>query len=226
MTKSKNNTAPAGESFSLIPNHKLLALYAAMAKSRAIAEQARAQLPRQRAPKSVDSILGHEAAVAGAAFDLRKQDTLVHTLWPDTALKAINSTVANAPTISAAIKSALAEKNNQRVTLLFSSGKASAQPAWRKALAVAAENRLPILFLSLDRSPDADPTVNLAGIPVMSVDGNDVVAIYRVTTESTTYARKGRGPTLIDCRLSIPGDPIENIKRYLALKGLKPEAIR
>lgn len=225
MTKSKISTPPAGESFSLIPNHKLLALYAAMAKSRAIAEQARAQLPGQRVSKSVDSILGHEAAVAGTTFDLQARDTLVPTLWPGDALTAINPNAAAAPTIAAAIRAALARKDNHRITLLFSSAKSSAQPAWHKALNVAAENRLPILFLSLNHASSEEPALKPEVLPVITVDGNDVVAVYRVATESMTYARKGRGPTLIDCSLSIPGDPLKNMEQYLAQKGLKPAAL-
>lgn len=233
MTKSKNNTAPAGEGFSLIPNSKLLALYAAMAKIRALAEQEQAQLPKQRMPKSskfLDSILGHEAAVTGAAIDLKAHDTLVPSLWPDATLQAINSSVSLAPTLTAAIRTALAEKNNQKITLVFSSAKASAQPAWIKALAVAAENRLPILFLSLNHSSSPAssqaPFLKPEHLPVITVDGNDVVAVYRVATESMTYARKGRGPSLIDCSLSIPGDPVKNMEQYLALKGLRPPKLQ
>jgi TPP-dependent pyruvate/acetoin dehydrogenase alpha subunit len=229
MTKNKNIPAPPGEGFSLIPNTRLLALYAAMAQARAVAEKSRAELPRQRVPKSshfLDSILGHEAAVAGAAIDLKAHDTLVPTLWPDGALKAINSSVSVAPTLSAAIRSALAQKNNRQITLIFSSAKSSAQPAWHKALTVAAENRLPILFLSLNYSsspPSSQaPFLKPEHLPVITVDGNDVVAVYRVATESMTYARKGRGPTLIDFSLSIPGDPLKNMEQYLALKGLRP----
>jgi TPP-dependent pyruvate/acetoin dehydrogenase alpha subunit len=230
MTKSKISTPPPGEGFSLIPDHKLLALYAAMVKSRAIAEHARARLPRQRVPRSVASILGHEAAVAGATIDLQARDTLVPTLWPSDALTAINSTAATAPNLAAAIRAALARKDNQRITLLFSIAKASAQPAWHKALNIAAENRLPILFLSLNHasSPAASqaPSLKPEVLPVITVDGNDVVAVYRVATESMTYARKGRGPTLIDCSLSIPGDPLKNMEQYLALKGLIPKALK
>jgi TPP-dependent pyruvate/acetoin dehydrogenase alpha subunit len=58
--------------------------------------------------------------------------------------------------------------------------------------------------------------------PFISVDGNDVAAAYRVASEAVTHARKGNGPTLIDCRLSTPGDPIENMRKYLIGKGLNP----
>lgn len=38
------------------------------------------------------------------------------------------------------------------------------------------------------------------GLPGISVDGNDVVEVYRVTREAIEQARKGNGPTLIECR--------------------------
>jgi len=38
------------------------------------------------------------------------------------------------------------------------------------------------------------------GIPGITVDGNDLVAVWRVTQESIHRARSGAGPTLIECR--------------------------
>jgi len=58
------------------------------------------------------------------------------------------------------------------------------------------------------------------GIPVIPVDGNDAVAVYRVVTESVARARQGRGPTLIDCRQWMDSNPIPNMEEYLTRKGL------
>ncbi len=38
------------------------------------------------------------------------------------------------------------------------------------------------------------------GFPGITVDGNDVVAVYRVASEAIARARKGAGPTLIECK--------------------------
>ncbi len=38
------------------------------------------------------------------------------------------------------------------------------------------------------------------GIPGVIVDGNDVLAVYKVTQEAVDRARKGEGPTLIECK--------------------------
>jgi len=56
--------------------------------------------------------------------------------------------------------------------------------------------------------------------PSIAVDGNDVVAIYRVASEAIVRARKGHGPTLIVCRRWAAGDPLMNMEKYLIHKGL------
>ena len=38
------------------------------------------------------------------------------------------------------------------------------------------------------------------GIPGISVDGNDVLAVYEAAGEAIDRARSGRGPTLVECR--------------------------
>jgi pyruvate dehydrogenase E1 component alpha subunit len=44
------------------------------------------------------------------------------------------------------------------------------------------------------------------GVPAIAVDGNDVLAVYRVASESIFKARHRRGPTLIECVTSVvPG---------------------
>jgi pyruvate dehydrogenase E1 component alpha subunit len=37
-------------------------------------------------------------------------------------------------------------------------------------------------------------------MPGVVVDGNDVMAVYEVTTEAVKRARAGEGPTLIECK--------------------------
>jgi pyruvate dehydrogenase E1 component alpha subunit len=38
------------------------------------------------------------------------------------------------------------------------------------------------------------------GIPGVAIDGNDVIAVYEAVTEAVSRARKGEGPTFIECR--------------------------
>jgi TPP-dependent pyruvate/acetoin dehydrogenase alpha subunit len=228
MTKTKSQISPAEDGFSLIPNRKLLAMYAAMIQCRRMAEGVRG---RSKTISPTDSVLGHEAAAVGATIDLLSHDTVAAGLWPDGAVKAINPSVSIASGVSIAARAALASNDGRKVTLLFSSIKPSAQSSWLKALTLAADHDLPILFVALDRPPRSNSPVNCDAIPLkkngyalpfISVDGNDVVAVYRVASEAITHARKGNGPTLIDCRFSTAGDPLENMQKYLIGKGLDP----
>jgi len=59
--------------------------------------------------------------------------------------------------------------------------------------------------------------------PTIAVDGRDVIAVYRVTKEAITAARRGHGPTLVDCvNFLAPGsrgrdnrDPLASFGGYL-----------
>jgi TPP-dependent pyruvate/acetoin dehydrogenase alpha subunit len=231
MTKSNSQFAPADDGFSLISKQKLLTLYSTMVNCRNLAEDSRSRLKNKRPNGSADSILGHEAAAVGAAIDLLPHDTVAPTLWPDAALKAINSSVSIASHISIAARSSLADKDGRKITLLFSSGQRSSQLSWFKTLTLAADHNLPIVFVSLDRPAKFGRTVGEEALPMkrkghsfpfVAVDGNDVIAVYRVASEAIAHARKGHGPSLIDCRLSIPGDPLQQMEKYLIGKGLEP----
>ncbi len=84
------------------------------------------------------------------------------------------------------------------------------------------------------------------GFPGVRVDGNDVLAVYRVTREAADRARTGGGPTLIEAMTYRMGphttaddatryrsdeeverwrrrDPIERYRRYLLASGLADE---
>jgi TPP-dependent pyruvate/acetoin dehydrogenase alpha subunit len=83
---------------------------------------------------------------------------------------------------------------------------------WHEAASLAAKQRLPIIFIvEKCAQPQTDATAGVKsdedlrdraeayGFPGITVDGNDVVAVWRVTQESIHRARSGAGPTLIEC---------------------------
>lgn len=65
------------------------------------------------------------------------------------------------------------------------------------------ENNLYAISVPLERQ---SPVPNIAdrspayGIPGVTVDGNDVLEVYRVSLEAAERARRGEGPTLIEAR--------------------------
>jgi TPP-dependent pyruvate/acetoin dehydrogenase alpha subunit len=108
----------------------------------------------------------------------------------------------------------------------------------------ASENRLPIVYVCQNGRGDEEIGLKARahGVPAIPVDRNDVVAIYRVASEAFAHARKGNGPTLIECKpfcldskaeigtnMDIgtqvvepcnAGDPILNMEKYLIGRGL------
>ncbi len=231
MTASIKEFESVDQGFSLISNRKLLALYSAMVACRTMSEESRSHTNGRRRPAAALPLLGHEAAAVGAAIDLAAEDTIAPALWPQAALRAVNPSASIASSFSRAARQALAETDSRKIGLFFSSGQRRAQASWMKALSLAAAHNLPILFVFLNvaaapATPGDDSAISIKRkghpLPVINVDGNDVVAVYRVASEAVAHARRGNGPTLIDCRLSIPADPLESMQKYLIGKGLDP----
>src|SRR5260370_23864196 len=130
---------------------------------------------------------------------------------------------------------------------------------WHEALNFAGVYKLPIVYIvqnnlwaesvSLKQQTaveDLSIKAQAYGFPGITVDGNDVVAVYRVTREAIHRARTGGGPTLIECKtyrwhghsMIDPGtyrspqeieywkskDPIPFMERYLAKHSLGSDA--
>lgn len=146
--------------------------------------------------------------------------------------------------IAAGVALANKMQNNGKIAVAFSGDGSASLESWREALHFAGVHQLPILFVCQNNVP-VEPLhrktqargeeialhAQACGIPAMPVDGNDVVAVYRVATEAIAQARKGNGPTLIECKTcgrqghsaTGPGnahDPILNMEKYLTRKGL------
>lgn len=112
----------------------------------------------------------------------------------------------------------------------------SHEDAPHEIFAFALAHRLPVIFIRQSARPlQSRSRLNRACVtlPIIPVDSNDAVAVYRVACEAVAHARRGSGPTLIDCvPVRLPGerkqdsDCIAKMERYLAAKGLRPERIK
>jgi 2-oxoisovalerate dehydrogenase E1 component alpha subunit len=132
---------------------------------------------------------------------------------------------------------AFAYKRNQESEVVLSiSGKEwSGSDELRAALEFAASNRLPIVYVanndttlyeSQSENEKVTTMAQTCGVTVITVDGSDAVAVYRVASESISRARKGVGPTVIHCRfLPAPAshrrsslrhvDPLVHMEHYM-----------
>ena len=90
-------------------------------------------------------------------------------------------------------------------------------------LALLSRDRLPVIAVIENRGGHPERLLQSAQeqkIPIISVDANDVVAVYRVAREALHRARANLGATLIDCYpLTLPGgrstDPISAMQQYM-----------
>ena len=74
---------------------------------------------------------------------------------------------------------------------------------WDLPVIFVCENNLyatEVAFQYATRKTDVAERARSYGIPGVSVDGNDVVAVYEAAGEAVARARAGQGPTLLECR--------------------------
>ena len=118
----------------------------------------------------------------------------------------------------------------------------STEPGWAAALEYAHHARLPLLLVCADATGGrtrggasaltwqaVSKLAKKLRLPVLSVDGDDAVAVYRVAQECVLRARVGDGPAVIWAVLTPKGakfsrsmQPIARMESYLAARGLFP----
>jgi len=151
------------------------------------------------------------------------------------ALKLIPPSLSAGKQLERALEAAKAGKGkrNKSVVAVFSSDTSCGAGELESALLVAGKKKLPILFVYETKSSSDDRArrVKEYGFPVVAAEDDDAIAIYRVATEALAHARRGNGPTLIECK-PWPFDdrgsgkrmparhPIGKMETYLAGKGL------
>ena len=168
------------------------------------------------------------------------------------------STIAAQLNIATGVALANKMKKNDNIAVAYSGDGSTSLGFWHEALNFAGVNDLPIVFvcqnnlwaesvnLSLQtKVTDIALKAAAYGFPGITVDGNDVVAVYRVAQEAIARARRGQGPTLIEAKTYRwyghseidpakyrdpeeverwkAKDPILHMERYLAGKGLFSE---
>jgi len=99
------------------------------------------------------------------------------------------------------------------VTVCFFGDGAAAEGEFHESLNIAALWKLPIVFVCENNQYAANnatgvqhPRVDIAAhaapydMPGVVVDGNDVLAVHAVTGDAVTRARRGEGPSLLECK--------------------------
>jgi pyruvate dehydrogenase E1 component alpha subunit len=201
--------------------------------------------------------MSQEAAAAGVGVDLLPEDTLapshqgliqcfvkglpVNRIFskpgarsPFAPLNLISPKFSLSVQLDRVIAAAIANKKcrNKKIAVAFC-GHVSASPSLlHETIRIAGKRNLPMLLICHnDTDEDICQQAEASGFPGVTVDGDDAVAVYRVATEAIAHARRGSGPTLIECRpwplatlksgkRSKPIDRIFNMETYLVRKSL------
>jgi TPP-dependent pyruvate/acetoin dehydrogenase alpha subunit len=142
------------------------------------------------------------------------------------------------------------QKKKSNVVVAFGDRATTALGRWHEAVELAANKSLPMIFVvednpwtdpasfeANDEEKDSTEKARSYGLPIITVDANDVVAVYRVAYESVERVRQGGGPVLVEgrpYRLYSPTkrrvansaprhserDPLTHMERYLKTKRL------
>lgn len=127
----------------------------------------------------------------------------------------------------------------RHVVVAFCPQDSPALEIWHEALKFAGVHKLPVIYVikngvadqksSSEHAPHLEAFSFMArdyGYPGIIVDGQDVVAVWRVAHESIHRARSGSGPTLIDCRTDAKRDPLAHMEHYMRKRNVWDEGWR
>ena len=122
-----------------------------------------------------------------------------------------NGIVAGGIPIAVGASLALKMQGTDKVALSFFGDGATSEGAFHESVNLAAIWDLPVVFvcennhygmsMSVEEVSRLERVADRAAgyaIPGVSVDGNDVQAVYQGVTEAVAHARAGRGPTLVE----------------------------
>lgn len=160
-----------------------------------------------------------------------------------------NGIVGAGMPIAVGVAFALRYKNKDNVCVTFFGDGATNRGTFHEALNMASILNLPVVFvcennffgMSVPQSAhqkikDISTRAASYDIPGITVDGNDVLAVYEAAAEAVQRARKGGGPSLMECKTwrhhgHFVGDPQpyknpEDQKRWLARDPIPAFATR
>ncbi len=126
---------------------------------------------------------------------------------------AFISPMADGVPVSAGVALALKRQGKRQVVMTWFGDGAASRGDFHEGINLAAVLRVPVVFVCNNNQyaystplarqslvPDIAARAAGYGIPGAMVDGNDVLAVYRTAREAIERARRGEGPTLIECK--------------------------
>ena len=122
---------------------------------------------------------------------------------------------------------ALQAAGQKRIVMAYTGFSAIAAKDWSRVLGVIGQQGLPIVMMTMPGAATGDlevlarqvATKPSQAVPIIPVDGGDVVALYRVAQETIGRARAGGGPAII-AAVNLGTDPVKLLGSQLVKKGI------
>ncbi|MFQ5842506.1 MAG: thiamine pyrophosphate-dependent dehydrogenase E1 component subunit alpha [Thermodesulfobacteriota bacterium] len=137
----------------------------------------------------------------------------MHIADVDIGMLGANGIVGAGITIAAGAALSAKMRGTDEVAVCFFGDGASNTTRFHEGINLASAWKLPVVYvcennmyaISVPQSyhqniADVADRATAYGIPGITVDGNDVIAVYEAVGEAVARARKGEGPTLIECK--------------------------
>ncbi|MGC9198967.1 MAG: thiamine pyrophosphate-dependent enzyme [Acidobacteriaceae bacterium] len=242
----------------LLPDSKLRELHALMLHCRMLERARKQRGPLREALLAATAIHLQSGDLVSAAPEDRTLSNLTAESKSHTGTGQAYASLVT-PTLAAAasarlLLSAAAARGIQTAGspgIVVSLCRAGAfDPEWKQALEWACSAKLPLLTTCIDatggapfrRSPQKQSPLTYTSmitmarrwrLPVLTVDGEDAVAMYRVMQECVHRARMGDGPAVIWAVLTPPAalspmpisaQPLARLRRYMAARKIARKA--
>jgi len=138
----------------------------------------------------------------------------MHIADVDIGILGANGIVGAGIPIAAGAALSAEMRGTDQVTLCFFGDGATNTSRFHEGLNMASNWRLPVVYViennqygmfsrtSEVMNVDIKSRAAAYGIPGVTVDGNDVLEVYEAVGKAVTRARRGEGPTLVECQTS------------------------
>jgi len=175
---------------------------------------------------STDRIFGQYMGRAGGVTGGR--DGNVHFGDPHKGCVGMVSMLPDMMLVATGMAMAFKMRGEPRCALTWCGDGSTSRGDWHEAMNWAGVQRLPVIFIlennqyaystPLDKQFAVDPVKRAAayGFPGISIDGNDVEAVFEATRQARERALEGGGPTLIEATtMRMHGHAAHDDMRYV-----------
>jgi len=173
----------------------------------------------------------HMLSLLAKVEDVNSRGRQMPGHWGDQSLRIISgsSPVATQVPHAAGIAYASKLRGEDAVTIVYFGDGATSRGDTHEGMNFAGIHKLPVIFLcefnglAISVPQEKQMAVqNVAvraqgyGFPGVTVDGTDVLAVYEATKEAWDRARRGEGPTFIECKVQrmLPHSSDDDDRRY------------